>query len=83
MVHSKVAIFSSAQAARTMLTACVSSAVSITTIGVDELISILRRSSPSVMIGPALRLDCHSEQSLLRSVYLHSLARHAQALASS
>src|SRR6266702_3807786 len=39
-----------AHAARTMFTACISSDVSITTMGVDELMSTFRRSSPSVMI---------------------------------
>ena len=51
MVHSKVAMLSWLQAARTMLTACVSSDVSITMMGVEELMSTLRRSRPSVMIG--------------------------------
>src|ERR1700704_5092363 len=37
MLHSKVAMLSSPQAARTRLTACTSSDVSITTMGVDEL----------------------------------------------
>ena len=49
MVHSKVAMFRSEQAVRTMLTACVSSDVSITMMGVEELMSTFRRSSPSVI----------------------------------
>jgi hypothetical protein len=35
-----------------MLTACVSSDVSITMMGVEELMSTLRRSRPSVILGP-------------------------------
>src|SRR5579863_2808563 len=50
MLHSKVDIFSSVQAARTMFTARISSDVSITTIGVEELIKTFRRSSVSVII---------------------------------
>src|SRR5579871_4988369 len=49
MLHSKVAMLSSAQAARTRLMACISSDVSITTMGVEELMSTFRRSSPSGM----------------------------------
>ena len=45
IVHSKMAMFNSEQAARTSETARTSSTVSITTIGVDELMSTLRRSS--------------------------------------
>lgn len=47
IVHSNVAMLSSAQAVRTRLTARISSDVSMTTIGVDELINTFRRSSPS------------------------------------
>jgi hypothetical protein len=47
IVHSNVAIFRSEQAERTILTARISSEVSITMIGVEELIRIFRRSSPS------------------------------------
>ena len=50
MLHSKVAMFSSTQAERTILTACTSSEVSITRMGVEELMSTLRRSSPSIMV---------------------------------
>ena len=67
MLHSKVAMLSSTQAERTILTACISSEVSITTMGVEELISTLRRSSPSVMVrsrfsarDPSLRLKSGS-----------------------
>ena len=47
MLHSKVARFSDEQAARTSRTARISSAVSITTMGVDELSRIFRRSRVS------------------------------------
>src|ERR1017187_6471405 len=49
MLHSKVTMLSSPHAARTMLMACISSDVSITTMGVEELMSTFRRSSPSVI----------------------------------
>src|SRR5260370_13876488 len=49
MLHSKVGMFSSAQAERTMFTARTSSEVSITTIGVEELIKTFRRSRPSLI----------------------------------
>ena len=51
MLHSNVAMLSSEHAARTRLTARISSDVSITTMGVEELMSTLRRLRPS----------CHSE----------------------
>ena len=50
MLHSNVAMFSSEQAERTMVTARISSDVSITMMGVEELISTFRRSSASVII---------------------------------
>src|SRR5581483_6259319 len=49
MLHSKTAMFSSVHAVRTALTARISSDVSITRIGVEELIRILRRSSVSLI----------------------------------
>ena len=49
MLHSKVARFSEEQAARTSRTALVSSTVSITTMGVEELSRIFRRSSASAI----------------------------------
>src|SRR5438270_9087955 len=49
IVHSNVAMFNSEQAARTRLTARISSDVSITMMGVEELISTLSRSSPSAI----------------------------------
>src|ERR1700730_5479246 len=51
ILHSNVAMLSSLHAVRTMLTACISSDVSITTMGVDELMRTFRRSSPSVISG--------------------------------
>src|SRR5579864_6713218 len=54
MLHSNVAMFSSPQALRTIETACTSSDVSITTMGVEELINTFRRSSPSVMESQVL-----------------------------
>ncbi len=56
MLHSNVAMFSSEQAARTMLTARISSDVSITTMGVEELMRTFRRSRPSVIVGNSLLL---------------------------
>jgi hypothetical protein len=50
IVHSKVAMFKSEQANRTRETARTSSTVSITTIGVDELMSTFRRSSGCISI---------------------------------
>jgi len=49
ILHSKVAILSSEQALRTRLTARISSDVSITTMGVEELMRTFRRLSPSVI----------------------------------
>ena len=48
-LHSKVARFSAAQALRTMRTARISSTVSITTMGVEESISTLRRCRASAV----------------------------------
>jgi hypothetical protein len=48
---------SSVQAVRTKLTARISSDVSITTIGVDELINTFRRSSPSAKSFPFVNLQ--------------------------
>ena len=50
-------MLSSAQAVRTRLTARISSDVSITTIGVDELINTFRRSSPSAKSFPFVKLQ--------------------------
>jgi hypothetical protein len=49
MLHSKVARFRDEQAARTRRTARISSTVSITTMGVEELSRIFRRSRVSTM----------------------------------
>src|SRR5215467_5394146 len=54
ILHSNVAMFNSEQAQRTRLTARISSDVSITTMGVEELIRTFRRLSPSG-IGFSLR----------------------------
>jgi hypothetical protein len=43
-------MFNAEQAVRTRLTARISSEVSITTIGVEELMSTFRRSSPSGIV---------------------------------
>src|SRR5579864_7118110 len=67
MLHSKVAMFSSAQAERTMFTARTSSEVSITTIGVEELIKTFRRSRPSLMFETALLgIACDRQSSFAR-----------------
>jgi hypothetical protein len=54
IVHSKTAIFNSAHAARTRFTARISSTVSITMMGVEELIRTFRRSKVS-----AIGLTCN------------------------
>ena len=59
MLHSKVAILSWVQAARTMLTARISSDVSITMMGVEELMRTFRRSSLSVMSFKPFRHQLH------------------------
>src|SRR5215469_10464693 len=56
MLHSNTAKFKSAAASRTRRTARTSSAVSITTMGVEESIRILRRSRTSAMIRQAYRM---------------------------
>src|SRR5579859_7457460 len=76
MLHSNVAIFNSVHAARTMLTACISSDVSITTIGVEELISTFRRSSPSVISYVAYVLAVGAHQLFLRAPSWPSWLKH-------
>src|SRR5579872_6170123 len=53
MLHSKVAMLSAEHAVRTRFTARISSDVYITTMGVEELMRTLRRSSPSVIFCDA------------------------------
>ncbi len=57
ILHSNVAMFNSEQAVRTMSTARISSDVSITTMGVEELIRTFSRSSVSLMLSFAVRTD--------------------------
>src|SRR5579871_3226567 len=72
MLHSKVAMLSAEHAVRTRFTARISSDVSITTMGVEELMRTLRRSSPSVIFcdADAVQFRCTRDASLrLKSGY--------------
>src|SRR5579859_7825359 len=72
MLHSKVAMFKAEQAARTMLTARIFSDVSITRMGVDELISTLRRSRESGTYAPG---KANSEAITTKGTTLHEEIR--------